>query len=108
MGTLKYDGTTTDFDDRVLAHVQLAVIQKLRRQESFSLAWLGPEAGGGRTTIWVHPAANITFHFSDPVIGPIDRAWADKLIIAAGSPGGMFVMDADGKPIPSADTTTFG
>jgi hypothetical protein len=108
MGTLKYDGTTTDFEDRVLAHVQLAVIQKLRRQESFSLAWVGPQAGGGRTTIWVHPAANITFHYADPVIGPIDRAWADKLIIAAGTPSGMFVMDVDGKPISSSDTTTFG
>lgn len=108
MGTLKYDGTTTDFEDRVLAHVQLAVVQKLRRQESFSLAWLGPQAGGGRTAIWLHPAANITFHYSNPVIGPIDRAWADKLIVAASTPGGMFVVDEEGKPVSSSDTTAFG
>jgi hypothetical protein len=108
MGTLKYDGTTTDFDDRVLAHVQVAVLQKLRRQESFSLTWLGPDAGGGRTAIWLHPAANITFHYSNPAIGPIDRAWADKLIVSAGTPSGMSITDVEGKPVPSTDTTNLG
>ena len=36
MGKLTYDSTlTVDFDDRVLAHLQLVIGAKLRRAESF-------------------------------------------------------------------------
>jgi len=40
MGKLTYDSTlTVDFDDRVLAHLQLVIGAKLRRAESFYFSW---------------------------------------------------------------------
>jgi hypothetical protein len=108
MGTFKYDGTVTNFDDIVLAHLQIAILQKLRRQESFSLSWLDPTAEGGRTVIWLHASVVISFHYSAPDPGPIDRAWTEKLILAAGTPAGMFVTDAEGQRVHSGNTTQYG
>jgi hypothetical protein len=104
MGTLKYDGTTVVFDDRVLAHIQTVVLQKLRRQENFFLAWQDSEdLGGGRTGIWVHTAAILTFHFTTNDNPNIDRAWLEKLMSSANSVTGMFVTDADGTAIHPSD-----
>jgi hypothetical protein len=33
MGTLEYDGVAVEFDDRLLAHLELVMVQKMRRQE---------------------------------------------------------------------------
>jgi hypothetical protein len=97
LGTLKYDGMTVDFEDRLLAHVEMVVVQKLRRQESFLLSWRGSDdLGGGRTGIWMHDAAPLTFHFSSNVNPKIDRGWLEKLMASANSPMGMFVTDAEG------------
>lgn len=55
MGKLTYDSSiTVDFDDRVLAHIQLVIGAKLRRGESFYFSWRDdPLVGGGRSTVWV-------------------------------------------------------
>jgi hypothetical protein len=99
MGTLKYDGTTAQFEDRLLAHIQSIVIQKLRRQESFQITWSdGDEHGGGRTAIWVHPAAVLTFHFDSNSNPNLDRDWLEKLMVSASSAGGLFITDKDGQP----------
>jgi hypothetical protein len=104
MGTLKYDGTSVEFDDLLLAHVQIVVIQKLRRQESFQLTWREPEAiGGGHTAIWLHPVCAITFHFTSSDKLTIDKKWLHELMESANSPRGMYVTDADGRAAdPSA------
>jgi hypothetical protein len=106
MGTLKYDGMSVEFDDRLLAHIQVAVLQKLRRQEAFGMTWQEPGPGGGRTAIWIHPAAMLTFHYGTNENPNIDRAWAEKLVLAASSPAGMLVTDADGQPGRSATVAT--
>jgi hypothetical protein len=106
MGTLKYDGTSVDFPDHVLAHLEVVTIQKLRRQESFFMSWLEPEsAGGGRTGIWVHPAAVLTFHYAANEPAKIDRGWVERLTFSASSAAGMMVSDAEGHPTPSSDPT---
>jgi hypothetical protein len=108
MGTLKYDGTTVEFDDRLLAHLEVVTIQKLRRQEAFFMSWRDPDAGGGgRTGIWVHPAVLLTFHFTTDDRPPLDRAWIEKLAASASSPGGLFVMDPDGQPLRASEPTDF-
>ena len=50
MGRLIYDNTTAvEFDDRVLAHLQLVIGTKLRRGEGFFLNWKDdPSVGDGR------------------------------------------------------------
>jgi hypothetical protein len=97
MGTLKYDGIAVGFEDRLLAHIEMIVVQKLRRQETFLLTWeITEELGGGRTSIWLHPAIQLTFHFTTSDKPNIDRAWLEKLMVSANSPMGMFVTDVDG------------
>jgi hypothetical protein len=40
MGRLTYDSHfSVDFDDRTLAHLQLVIVAKLRRNEAFFLSW---------------------------------------------------------------------
>jgi hypothetical protein len=97
MGTLKYDGTSVEFDDLLLAHMQIVVIQKLRRQEAFLMTWREPEhLSRGRTGIWLHPAAFLTFHFATSDRPAIDNDWVQLLMESADSPMGMIVTDADG------------
>lgn len=103
MGTLKYDGTTVEFPDGVLAHLEVVVVQKLRRQEAFFLSWHESAAGGGRTGIWLHPAALLTFHYSSNAPVQIDKVWVERLAVAASSAAGLFVTDTEGRPLPSSE-----
>jgi hypothetical protein len=100
MGTLKYDGVAVQFEDRLLAHLQVIIVQKLRRQESFLMSWFDTEdLVGGRSSIWLHPAALLFFTFDSRTKPPIDRPWLDKLMVSANSPMGLFVADEHGDAI---------
>ena len=62
MGKFIYNSSQREIeiDDRVLAHLRVAILNKLRRSESFAMTWEhGVENGSGRTTFWLHidPAA---------------------------------------------------
>jgi hypothetical protein len=106
VGTLKYDGVTVEFDDRVLAHIEIVVVQKLRRAEPFLMSWRAAgDAGGGRTAIWIQPAARLSFHFVTNAKPEIDRAWLERLMTAANSATGMLVTDAEGNTAHPSDST---
>ena len=65
MGSIRYDGLTTHFDDRLLTHLQIVIIQKLLREEAFLMSWKDSAAAGdGRSSIWLSPNTSITFKFS--------------------------------------------
>lgn len=53
MGTFHYDASLkVDFEDRVLAHLQIVIGAKLRRGESFYVSWRDDESvGDGRTAV---------------------------------------------------------
>jgi len=89
--------TSVDVDDRALAHIRLALTTKLRRGEScmFDLE-LG--AGLGRKTFWVHPGVPLQFHFFGSRIPRINRAWVEELIVAASSPGGLWLVPEPKEP----------
>jgi hypothetical protein len=98
VGTLKYDGVTVEFEDRLLAHMEVVIVQKLRRQEAFLMTWQdSSELGGGRTGIWLHQAVLLAFHFTSSEHPKIDRVWLEKLMASANSPMGMFVADEQGE-----------
>src|SRR4051812_28202017 len=65
MGKLTYDSTlVVDFDDRVLAHLQVVIGAKLRRNESFYFSWRDDSAvGDGRSVIWLHPSIALMYKF---------------------------------------------
>ena len=100
MGTLKYDGVTVEFDDRLLAHLEIVIVQKLRRQESFLMTWQD-EIGlaGGRSGIWLHPASMLHFHFAGKEKVVIDHDWVMKLMASANSAMGLFVSDDSGEAL---------
>jgi hypothetical protein len=94
VGKLNYDSTlSVDFDDRVLAHLQLVIGAKLRRGESFYFSWRDdPAVGDGRSTLWIHPTIPLYFKYAGGRQPSINRAWIDLLMSSANSPSGMHLM----------------
>lgn len=94
MGKMTYDSTlTVDFEDRVLAHLQMVVGAKLRRGESFWFSWKDdPQNGDGRTTLWINPGVAIAFKFYGSRPPAINRAWIDALMMTANAPAGLHVV----------------
>lgn len=93
MGTLSYDSTTVvEIDDRELAHLQLVIVGKLRRKESFLFSWENDPAIGGTTSVWMHANITLTLQFSESS-GQlrINRAWVEELAQAANSARGLFL-----------------
>lgn len=94
MGRLTYDGTiAVDFDDRVLAHLQLVIGIKMRRGESFHFSWRDEASiGDGRTIIWIHPRVSMVYKFFGGRSPSINRAWVDDLMVTANSAAGLHLV----------------
>jgi hypothetical protein len=88
VGRLLYGSPPTAFelDDRTLAHVEIVVIAKLRRSESFAFSL--PGKGDARTSIWVNPGSDIQFEYAKGS-QDVNRAWLEVLIESANSPQGL-------------------
>ncbi|MGO4592457.1 ATP-dependent DNA ligase [Leifsonia sp. 2TAF2] len=101
MGYMVYDSSTQiSFDDRVLAHLEVVIVSKLRRKESFALSWREtPENGDGRTTVWIDPSIPLRFRFSGSRPPTLDREWIEHLAAAAASSSGLIAIDEDGQPV---------
>lgn len=106
MGKLIYgtDVREIEIDDRVLAHLKIAIIAKLRRSESFSLSWEhGAQNGGGRSTVWIHESIPLQFVFFGSRPPSLNRAWVDELMASANS-GSMQILPEPAEA-PKADGT---
>jgi len=80
-------------DDRTLAHLQRVIVEKLRRREGFHFTWNdGTELGGGRTSVWLHQGATLSFSFDGPVPRQLNVRWLDLLARAANSPTGLRIV----------------
>lgn len=98
MGTLIYDRTVVEFDDRLLAHLQIVLVQKFRREEAFLMSWINSVSiGDGRSAMWLTPTAPVYFRFSGSRVPEIDRGWLDLLSESAASSTGLVVVESDGK-----------
>jgi hypothetical protein len=92
LGTLFYgsDRYAIDLDDRTLAHLQLAIVTKLRRHESFSLTWRDDQPSGqGRSVIWVHESIPLHFVYAGSRMPAVNRAWVTDLLETASTTVGM-------------------
>ncbi|MGO4536456.1 DUF7882 family protein [Leifsonia sp. 2MCAF36] len=96
-----YDSSTQiSFEDRVLAHLEVVIVSKLRRKESFALSWReAPENGDGRTTIWIDPSIPLRFRYSGSRPPGLDRDWVERLAAAAASSSGLIAVDEDGQQV---------
>lgn len=98
MGRLIYDGSVVEFPDRLLSHLQIVIVQQLRRQQSFAMSWLDSLAvGDGRSSIWLHPACHIYFKFDGSRLPRISQPWLELLTASAQSSQGLIVMNEQGE-----------
>ncbi|MDO9399044.1 MAG: ATP-dependent DNA ligase [Herbiconiux sp.] len=79
-------------EDRLLAHLRIVILSKMRNQESFSLSWtMDANQGSGRETLWVHPSIPLRFRFYGSRPPAINRAWIE-LMVSAASRGDLRIM----------------
>jgi hypothetical protein len=96
VGALFYgsDRFEVEFDDRVLAHLQIVMTAKLRRGEGFILSWTdGVSAGSGRSMLWIAPTSDLHYKFSGNRPPSINRKWLDELASLANTAPGLYVTE---------------
>ena len=96
MGKLVYaDGSLQlDIDDRVLAHLQIVIVAKLRRDEGFVLSWKDePGIGQGRSSVWLHRSVPLYFQYASAEAPSINRQWVEILTISANSAAGLRLVE---------------
>ena len=110
MGTLTYGGSRIQFDDRLLVHLQVVIIQRFRRGEGFAMSWVRSVAiGSGRSTVWLSPSLPVVFDFAGSRAPSINPEWLRRLTDTASSGTGLIVTNEDGTPaqegLPDRPTT---
>ena len=94
MGSLQYEQLSIVIDDRTLAQVQVVILDKLRRNESFFFLWnISPELGGGRTSVWLNPAISLRSHYDTSRPVPFNPTWIDRLRRSANTERGLEFID---------------
>jgi hypothetical protein len=97
MGSITYDGAVVGFDDRTLAHIQVAVIHRFNAGRPVLLSWLDAlQIGDGRSSMWLTPSAPLHFKFTGSRSPVIDRAWLGLLEERAASGTGLVVCNEQG------------
>lgn len=103
MGALVYGSVPLEFEfeDRVLAHLQVVIASKLRRGESFTFVWDDGAAERQRRAVWLHPSIPLYFQFVSAVEPEqLNRRWLESLAASANSgPGLRLLPEPDASPI---------
>jgi len=92
VGTLYYaDGTrvAVTISDRELAHLKFVMVNKLRRDESFTFSW--ELDGGGRSSVWVSKEIPLQFVFDDAAPQQMNREWLEELSQLASTLSGLTI-----------------
>jgi hypothetical protein len=96
MGTLSYDRVVVEFDDRILTHLQVVIVQKLRRGESFLFSWRNAmEVGDGRSSAWLNPAIPLYFKFTGGHTPTLNPDWIAQLTRSANSSQGLIATSEE-------------
>lgn len=101
MGTFMY-GTSVrvEIEDRALAHLQVVISDKLRRDEPFPFVWRDEVGfGGGRTAVWLHPRGSFVFQYRGGRMPLLNSAWIDALAFAASAPTGLYLVPEPTLPL---------
>lgn len=83
--------TSAEVDDRVLAHLRIAIMTKLRRGESFMFE-LEMGDGSGRRTFWMHPSVPVQLQFYGSRQPRINPAWVEALLQSASGLAGLTIV----------------
>jgi len=93
MGTFIYAGSGFEMEDRLLAHLKIAITAKLRVGETFLLNWQVPaHKGSGRLSVWLSPLSSVEYRFGGSRPPELNRAWLDALSRSAHGLRGMVAM----------------
>ena len=105
MGTFIYEGTVRiDIEDRLLAHLQFVINNKLRRGEPFTFSWRDDASvGDGRTSVWLHREASLVYKFYGSRLPALNSAWIDALAYTANSVSGLYAIP---EPVGHPDAPT--
>lgn len=109
MGQLVYGAhsDSVEIDDRVLAHLKVVMLTKLRRHEGFPFSFdYDARSGGGRTTLWISPTSSLQFRFDGSRQPAINKAWLDILMTSANGVDGLRLMSEPDEPISQVTTET--
>lgn len=100
MGTSVYAASTRiPIDDRALAHLQVVMTTKLRRNEAFASTWIVEDGGScRRRSAWIRPGLALEYEFESAAIPDLNRAWVTALAASASSPTGLVLSP---EPTPS-------
>ncbi|AZZ53696.1 MULTISPECIES: ATP-dependent DNA ligase [Rathayibacter] len=108
MGALLYGtpATSHEIDDRALAHLQIVMINKFRRNEAFAFQLDASSAHGtGRQTLWLHPTIPLQFSFHGSRVPAINAAWVRALMEEANSGRGLRIVPEPAQQPDSAVAT---
>lgn len=92
MGTFYYGAARTALriDDRVLAHLKVVAVSKLRRREPFMVSWTESQGnGGGRGSIWIHPDIDLVYRFDGSRPAELDKSLLEQMSNEALAPTGI-------------------
>jgi len=99
LGKLLYGASKVEieFDDRVLAHLQIVIGAKLRRHEGFFFSWRDdPAIGDGRSSIWLDTSIPMYFRFTSPERHQLNRVWLEQLTQSANQTQGLLLSTEPG------------
>jgi hypothetical protein len=97
MGNLVYGDAQFDIelDDTLLAHLQIVIGAKLRRNEAFYFSWtVESETGPRKNTIWLEHSIPLRYHYLDDSTHEIDRGLLERLAAAANTSNGLVATKA--------------
>lgn len=106
MGALLYGtpATSHEIEDRALAHLQIVIINKFRRDEAFAFRIDASSAHGtGRRTLWLHPSIPVQFTFRGSRTPAVNPAWVRALMEEANSGRGLALLPEPGYRHESED-----
>ena len=90
MGSLIYDrGEPIELDDRALAHLQVVIIDKLRRGEHFSLTLRSDHR---MLSYWISPRTAIEFVYHGNRRPVLNHAWLEELAGEVGLTGVLLLV----------------
>ena len=90
MGLFIYDDArAVEIEDRALTHLQLVIIDKLRRGECFAMTL----SDGDRTLMmWLNPYTALQFVYHGNRRPAVNREWLEELAINAGVTGVLMLV----------------
>jgi hypothetical protein len=100
VGQLRYDRSVFEMEDRLLTHLQIVIIQKIRRRAGFMLTFpLDGRDGPTSNTIWINHGSRLHFAFNGSRHPEINKRWLEALMESSNSTIGL---DLDRVPEPVA------